>query len=137
MAKHHYTILDDGTRLPWFGRSFVNPPYGEKARPFMQRMAEHNRGIALLFARTETGLFFDIGKIWASASAMLFIEGRLRFYNVDGTQAKDSAGAPSVLIAYGPADAEALRESDIPGMYIPRRDWIRLPQRRVEQISLF
>lgn len=140
MAKQHYTILDNGLLQPWNGRSWVNPPYGAKARPFMQRLVAHNDGIALLFARTETQLFFDY--VWAHAAALLFIEGRLTFYNVDGTPARDkdgkesSAGAPSVLIAYGQANAEALLRSEIAGIYIPRRDWVRLPQRQA-QYNLF
>lgn len=141
MAKRHYTLLDDGLRLAWEGRSWVNPPYGAKAKPFIQRLVDHGDGIALLFARTETQMFFDY--VWAKATALLFIEGRLTFYNVDGTPARDkdgnlsSAGAPSVLIAYGPKNAEALRHSGIAGIYLPRGDWVRLSKSRVEQYSLF
>jgi hypothetical protein len=141
MARQHYTLKDNGLLRPWVGRSWVNPPYGSRAKPFMQRLVDHGDGVALLFARTETQLFFDY--VWARATALLFIEGRLTFFNVDGTPARDkegkdsSAGAPSVLIAYGEENAEALIRSDIAGIYLPRRDWVRLPRRRVEQYSLF
>jgi hypothetical protein len=50
-AKSHYTIEDDGLLQPWFGRVWCNPPYGPKLGPFLRKMAEHENGIALVFAR--------------------------------------------------------------------------------------
>lgn len=120
-AKAHYTRHDNGLRKPWVGRVFLNPPYGGPALvgPWMRRMAAHNHGTALIFARTETALFFQT--VWRGATAVLFIEGRLYFYhginNVDkknrihkiGELADANAGAPSVLIAYGAHDAQLLK----------------------------
>jgi hypothetical protein len=98
-AQHHYTIEDDGLRQKWFGRVWCNPPYGNNTKSWLRCMCNHNNGIALIFARTETRMFFDY--IWNDAAALYFIKGRLKFYNVDGTQGKNTAGAPSVLVAYG------------------------------------
>lgn len=60
VAKHHYTIVEDGLLKPWFGRVFLNPPYGGPPifGPWMRRMVVHGHGTALIFARTETELFF-------------------------------------------------------------------------------
>lgn len=44
------------------------------------------------------------------ATAILFIKGRLRFYHVSGKQG-GTAGAPSVLIAYGSDAAKRLQNS--------------------------
>ena len=60
-------------------------------------------------------MFFDA--VWDKADALYFIKGRLKFYHVDGTQGQ-SAGAPSVLIAYGNDNAESLRNCPLPGKYI-------------------
>ncbi|MBE7553680.1 MAG: adenine methyltransferase [Anaerolineales bacterium] len=139
MAKTYYTIMEDGLLRSWFGRKWVNPPYGARAEPFMRRLAHEGNGIALLFARTETRLFFDY--VWAYATSLLFLEGRLTFFNVDGTPATDKegrpspAGAPSVLIGYGPENDEARRCSNLKGIYIPRWDWLRLPEPK--QYSFF
>jgi hypothetical protein len=119
MAKQHYTKLDDGLSKPWFGRVWLNPPYGNQTARWLRRLAEHGNGIALTFARTETRLFFPT--IWEKADAILFLRGRLRFYNRDGTQGK-SAGAPSCLIAYGVENAEALRRSGLVGKFINLRE---------------
>lgn len=118
MAKQHYTIADNGLLKPWHGRVWFNPPYGGPAvvGPWMRRMADHGQGTTLIFARTETALFFET--VWKRATALLFLEGRLYFHHVDGTKAAANAGAPSVLIAYGEGDAEILRSCNIAGQYV-------------------
>lgn len=122
IAEQSYTEADDGLVRPWFGRVFMNPPYGRKLPPFLQRLAEHGNGIALVFARTETRAFFDY--VWPHADAIMFIRGRIRFYRPDGTQG-DSSGSPSCLIAYGDNNVEALYEAQqsdsIRGVVVPLR----------------
>ena len=105
-AKKHYTVLDDGLTQNWEGRVFCNPPYGDKAKEWLVKCAEHGNCIALTFARTETRMFFE--SVWDKATAVLFIKGRLRFYHATGEQG-GAAGAPSVLIAYGKENAEILK----------------------------
>jgi hypothetical protein len=42
-ATHFYTIRDDGLTQPWFGRIWLNPPYGKRspcAKDFVRRFAE-------------------------------------------------------------------------------------------------
>ena len=114
-ASHHYTIEDDGLIQPWFGRVWCNPPYGPKLGPFLQKMAEHNNGIALVFARTETRAFFDF--VWNEATAIFFIKGRLKFHKPDGSLG-GTAGSPSVLIAYGEEQAEILKNCKLQGKYL-------------------
>ena len=115
-AKYHYTIDHDGLLQPWKGRVWLNPPYGLLAAKWLERLAYHGNGIALIFARTETKMFFE--QVWNKADALLFIKGRLYFHHIDGSRAKANAGAPSVLIAYGTANAEILKESGIDGQFI-------------------
>lgn len=115
-AKNHLTVLDDGLSKVWGGRVWLNPPYGPETGKWLRRLAEHGNGIALIMARTETKMFFDWG--WKYASAMLFIRGRLHFYNVSGERAKGNAGAPSVLIAYGRENAESIKSSGIEGQFV-------------------
>jgi hypothetical protein len=116
-AARHITLPEDGLAAPWEGRCWLNPPYSRQAVAWLRRMAAHGCGTALTFARTETSWFTET--IWQAASAVLFIEGRLYFHRADGTRAGANAGAPSVLAAYGAADAERLRDSGIPGVFIP------------------
>ncbi len=96
-------------------RIWLNPPYGPYAEKFLARMAAHGNGIALIFARTETKAFQE--HCWRSADAMLFMAGRIRF-RLPGGGVSGPAGAPSVLIAYGEANAKALRHSGIAGYVV-------------------
>ena len=114
-AKNHFTINDNGLIQNWFGRVWCNPPYGKYTEHFLEKAAMHGNCIALTFARTETKMFFNC--VWAKATAILFIKGRLKFYHVTGKQG-DSAGAPSVLIAYGEENAETLKNCSIKGRYV-------------------
>jgi hypothetical protein len=120
-AKKHYTIADNGLLKPWHGRVWFNPPYGGPAvvGPWMRRMVEHGVGTTLIFARTETDLFFET--VWMKATALLFFRGRLYFHHFDGKRAAANAGAPSVLIAYGARDAAILRDCGIPGQFVQLR----------------
>lgn len=118
LARRTYVLEngDDGLRDEWFGRVWLNPPYGKAQDPFMARMVEHGNGIALIFARTETKSFFEY--VWNSATAVLFLKGRLNFLDANGQRAKANAGAPSVLVAYGEENARILEQSGIEGKMV-------------------
>ena len=114
-AKKHYTIEDDGLSKEWEGRVWLNPPYGRETFKWIDKLALHGNGIALIFARTETIGFH--GHIWTWADAIFFFKGRLKFYHVDGTQG-GTANAPSCLVAYGEDNVEALRNCGLSGKFI-------------------
>lgn len=82
-------------------------------------MAEHDCGVALIFARTETDAFFRF--VWERASALLFVRGRLNFHRPDGSRAPANGGAPSVLIAYGDDDRDILAAAPIDGQFVALR----------------
>jgi hypothetical protein len=106
-ADKHYTVADDGLQQPWSGRVWLNPPYGREAAEWLRKLGEHGNGIALIFARTETEMFFE--RVWSKADALLFFRGRLYFHHVSGERAAANAGAPSVLIAFGDNNVEGLK----------------------------
>lgn len=113
-----WTREDGPLRREWSGRVWLNPPFGPKplVTSFMSRMAQHGCGTALLFARTETEVFFDT--VWDRATAVLFLKGRPHFHHQDGRRADANSGAPVSLIAYGQDDADRLRTSGIQGRYL-------------------
>ena len=116
-ARMYHWPKDDGLMLPWAGRVWLNPPYGKRAGLWLERMSLHGIGTALLFARTETSMFFKW--VWRDASALLFLEGRLNFCLADGAVSTKNAGGPSVLIAYGDDDVDRLAASGIGGAFVP------------------
>lgn len=115
IADTNYTALDDGLSKPWFGRVWLNPPY---SRPllehFINRLADHGNGIALIFNRCDCKLFQDV--IFKRAQGILFIKGRVKFYSANGEQ-NGPAGCGSVLIAFGEDNAKLLQHSGIAGHY--------------------
>lgn len=115
-AARHYTINDNGLWLPWSGRVWLNPPYGNQTGIWLRKLADHGDGIALIFARTETAFFHSWG--WECADAMLFLRGRINFYSVAGIRSDKNAGGPSVLIAYGERNVAALESCGIPGAFV-------------------
>ena len=117
-AKSHYTVENNGLALNWEGRVFCNPPYGNQTGLWLNKCALHENCIALVFARTETRMFFD--SVWNKAKALFFIKGRIAFHHVDGTKSQ-SAGAPSVLIAYNDENAEILKNCSLKGKWIGLR----------------
>ena len=116
-ASKHYTMKDDGLKKPWEGRVWCNPPYGKETGKWLARCADHGNAIALIYARTETAMFFE--SVWARASALLFLKGRLHFHLPNGSRCKANSGGPSVLIAYGISNAAILRTCGIRGAFIP------------------
>lgn len=115
-ARHYYTKEDDGLSKPWFGRVWLNPPYRNPLiRQFVEKMAKHNRGVALVFNRMDTALWHEV--IFPTASAIRILKGRLRFYTPDGREG-DAAGCGSVLISWGADDAECLRGCNLEGKFI-------------------
>ena len=105
---------EDGLKLPWEGRVWSNPPYGNNILAWAEKMAAHRNGIFLIFSRIETQAW---SKIWRTGDAFLFPDSRVRFCLPDGTRAK-SGTAPSALIAYGENNVEALRGCGIAGTFI-------------------
>lgn len=116
LADKFYSLEngEDGLSLPWNGRIWLNAPYDNWAK-FLDKLSKHNNGIALIFARTDTKAFNDF--IWNKADSILFVKGRLKFLRSDFKTAA-GATAPSVLIAYGKNNTEALQNSGIEGKLI-------------------
>lgn len=107
---------EDGLELPWQGRVYCNPPYGPHVYKWALRMAEHRNGILLIFSRCETAPWVSI---WRAGDAFLFLQTRIRFCLPTG-QRSGSGTAPSVLIAYGDHNVEALRNSGLAGALVSR-----------------
>lgn len=107
-ATNHFTILDNGLAQPWEGRVWCNPPYKDAAA-WLKKSADYGNAICLVFARTETKMFFDC--VWDKADAVFFIKGRVTFLNVDGSKPKWTSGGPSCLVAYGDCNVDVLENA--------------------------
>lgn len=123
---------EDGLATAWNGRVWLNPPYGPLTSRWIERLAAHDGGgTALIFARTETDFWQK--HVWPRASAVLFLAGRLYFYDTAGAKALHNSGGPSALVAYGPGDAARLAEAGLPGALVTD---IQMSLKRFRQPSL-
>lgn len=118
-AARHVSLPDNGLAMQWTGRVWLNPPYGKWTGRWLQKLAAHGNGIAMIFARTETQMFFEY--IWHQANGILFLKGRPCFHRPDGTKASGNSGAPVCLVAYGSENADQLQACGIPGYYVKLR----------------
>lgn len=129
-ADRHIELPDDGLAAEWVGRVWCNPPFGREASAWLERMAAHGNGIALVPARTETAMFYR--SVWGVATGVLFLRGRPHFcagfdctvrhgtktiHVRRGERFPFNSGAPIALIAYGAANAEVLQTSGF-GAYV-------------------
>lgn len=110
----------DGFFRPWRGFVWLNSPYGPEIGDWLERMADHGNGLAIMFARTETRWFRRW--VWDHASALLFLYNRPKFWK-NGQAARGNCGGPLVLAAYGPEAVDRLERCGIPGAFI--KGWRR------------
>ena len=115
-ARIMYNKNDDGLKKEWFGRVWLNPPYSRPLiEQFVERMARHGNGIALLYNRCDSRMFQDV--IFTEATAMKFLRQRIRFFRPDGTRG-GSPGCGSILVAFGEDNARIIRDCGIVGKYV-------------------
>lgn len=112
-AERLICLPDDGLAADWQGRVWLNPPYGAAVWTWLDKLANHGDGVALIFARTETAGF--VRQVWQRADAVKFLHGRLNFHRPNGERGQANAGAPSCLVAYGEGNVRALYDSPIAG----------------------
>jgi hypothetical protein len=110
-AARHITAAENGLLTPWSGMVWCNPPYSCTGQ-WVQRMAQHNNGILLTFARTDAK--------WAqailhSAVRVLFLKKRVPFVRPDGTS-PGMPGAGSMLAAFGADAARILSAASAHGV---------------------
>lgn len=115
-AKKIYTRYDDGLNMEWDGRVWLNPPYSQPLMMnFLKKMATHNNGIALVFAKIESKWFHDV--VLYNAVAAKFLYGRIRFLHKDGTKG-DQPRNGSMLLAYGWENVAILKSCSIKGKFV-------------------
>lgn len=117
-AHVSYTVDDNSLHREWFGRVWLNPPYGKDGYPFLKRMAEEkHEGLALIFARTETKVMQEL--VLPNSRYIFLLKGRLRFLrraSSGGWEEKGTANAPSLLVAFCRDEGYLLSELERKGL---------------------
>lgn len=115
-AAVHVTKEQDGLKYDWGqSRVWLNPPYSQPLlRAFVEKLAAHGNGIALLVNRTDNLLFQEV--IFPKATSVLFLRNRVKFTRPDGTTGNPFFG--SCLVAFGRYNDEVLRDCGFEGKYV-------------------
>jgi hypothetical protein len=97
-AKTYY--LHHGLSRPWSGSIWLNPPYGKGIDKWLEKMLNHNNGIALVPSRTDTLWFHTFVR---KADVLAFPVGRITFLTLKDRQLVKVSGNPigSILVGYG------------------------------------
>jgi hypothetical protein len=104
---------NDGLKDKWFGKVWMNPPYSEVIK-WVKRISEHNNGIALVLASTETKWFQEY--VFKKASGILFLEKRPKFMNSNYEKVALMRGV--VLVSYGEECFEKLKDCGLDGFLV-------------------
>lgn len=107
---------DDGLRDDWFGRVWLNPPYGRAMRAWVERLVAHGTGTALIPVAAGTKLWQEV--VFPNASAIHFYRHRIAFLRRDGLADNMVSPQASAIVAFGASDADALSGSDLPGVVL-------------------
>jgi len=96
-AKTHFTKKDDGLSKEWKGKVYMNPPYGQEIKNWINHLCEQfekgntQEAIALTPSRTDTEWFQRM-----KTYPRCFIWGRLKFGD-----SGNSAPFPSMVVYFG------------------------------------
>ncbi len=115
----HYSLPWDGLSLPWQGRVWCNPPYGNETFRWIKKLSEHRSGIGLIFARTDVADFHKY--VWQRAHSVFFFKSRLKFYNSKGVRASSNAASSSCLVSYSVEDTDIIKNSGLDGHLVVLR----------------
>ncbi|HNX27301.1 MAG TPA: DNA N-6-adenine-methyltransferase [Phycisphaerae bacterium] len=105
-AREHFTLNENGLVQPWHGNVWLNPPYGRQTPVWLKKILSHGRGIALVFARTDTRWFHETA---VNFDAICFLRKRINFIRHDGSEGS-SPGCGSMLLVCGRDNVKAVRK---------------------------
>ena len=101
-ATRFYAPPADGAALPWDAAAiFVNPPYSKARERWVRRCIQASAGgrqvVLLIPAATDTRIFQEA---LSTASAVVFIRGRVKFGVLRPNRRQAAASHPSALIGW-------------------------------------
>ncbi|NJL06380.1 MAG: hypothetical protein HC911_16040, partial [Chloroflexaceae bacterium] len=124
-AERYFTRAQDGLAQDWYGRIWLNPPYG-------RGRANHRAFVATLLREYHAGHVHAAILLVRSATAeqwfqplwdfpICFVRGRVRFISPDGMHPRSSNTQGTALVSIG-NDPDRFTEnfSDVGTVYVPR-----------------
>ena len=111
-AVRRYGPQEDGLAQVWAGRVWLNPPFSN-ASPFIDRLAEHGDGIALVFTRSDAVWY---QRAVERAGGVFLLKGRIHFQRPGGGPSRCPLGCS--LLPFGERNRRAVLRSGLPGLFL-------------------
>lgn len=120
-GRRYLTMADDGLAWRWFGRVWMNPPFGGRNQivPWLKRFMEHGDGVAFAPDRTSAPWWQHFAP---QACALLFISPKVKMLSPHGLEPSNSPAQGTTLMARGPESVAALRRAETAGL---GKVWVR------------
>ena len=114
-AKIHFCESElNGLKEGWFGRVWLNPPYGKELGKWLEKFSNHREGIALIFARMGNEFIQNCIKKGAN---FFFFRKRVRFIS-KGLVSKYNPGADSCLMFFNKNEKKSIRNANFNGVFL-------------------
>lgn len=101
-CKNFFTKEDDGLKQEWYGRVFMNPPYGREISKWMKKAQEESQlgviVVCLVPARTDTKWWHQYAM---QSSEIRFLTRRLTFAG-----ASNKATFPAAIVIFNQKEGE-------------------------------
>lgn len=110
-AKKLIVLPENGLEAKWTGRVWLNPPYGKEQQAWLNKLAEHENGTALIFARLETKWIQQFLK-----NGFFQMQGRIKFLK-SNFEPDSNAGVGSILIPFSRYDIGKILCSNLKGRW--------------------
>ena len=134
-SNGEFDLIDPKLSETWQGRIFLHPPHNANFEKYIDKMANHGNGIALVFSRTDSNAFHKY--ILNRAHALFFISGRFKYIDENGKKFKENCGGAVLFVAYGQQNSSILKQCKIKGVYVPLvRKYTRKRIEKTEKIDL-
>jgi ParB family chromosome partitioning protein len=124
-AADYYTIKDDGLSKPWFGRVWLNPPYGQPviaqfSEKLIGSLASIEEACVLVNNATETEWFQSMA---CACAAICLVKGRVRFLDPTGSPSRTPLQGQAVLY-FGDRPQRFAEEFSKFGIVLSLDEWL-------------
>lgn len=114
IVHYEHDLGVNGLSERWFGRVWLNPPYGKEMEPFVDKFIQHQDGLCLIFARMGNK---SVQKLIRSRANFFFLRKRIKFISELGSH-QTNAGTDSCLVFYNEKEKQRIEKSGLDGVFL-------------------
>lgn len=118
ICNGEFDLVNPKLSEEWKGRVFIHPPHDRKnLELFLEKMAVHGNGIALLFNRSDSKTFHK--HVLKRSHGLFYLQHRFYYLDEKGKKHKENCGGAVLFVAYGQTNSSLLKHCKLEGIYVP------------------